>query len=135
VVLVLTTVHIIACVLLIVLVLLQQGKGADIGSTLGGDSSSLFGPMAENPLKNITTIVAILFMTTSVVQAYRARYDTVAEGGLFSNAKVEPVKVDAVKVDGAAPSDVSKNVETTESLPKPEEGVQSTQADDVEPPK
>ena len=129
-VLVLTTVHIIACVLLIVLVLLQQGKGADIGSTLGGDSSSLFGPMAENPLKNITTIVAILFMTTSVVQAYRARYDTVAEGGLFSNAKVEPAKVDV-----PTPSDVSKNVETTESLPKPEEGVQSTQADDVELPK
>ena len=92
-VLVLTTVHIIACVLLIVLVLLQQGKGADIGSTLGGDSSSLFGPMAENPLKNITTIVAILFMTTSVVQAYRARYDTVAEGGLFSNAKVLTILV------------------------------------------
>ncbi len=129
-VLVLTTVHIIACVLLIVLVLLQQGKGADIGSTLGGDSSSLFGPMAENPLKNITTIVAILFMTTSVVQAYRARYDTVAEGGLFSNARVEPAKVDV-----PTPSDVSKNVETTESLPKPEEGVQSTQADDVELPK
>lgn len=87
--LILSTVHVFACVLLIALVLLQQGKGADIGSTLGGDSSSLFGPMTENPLKNITTIVAIVFMGTSVVQAYRARYDNGTEGKLFSSPRSE----------------------------------------------
>lgn len=127
-VLVLSSVHILACVLLIVLVLLQQGKGADIGSTLGGDSSSLFGPMTENPLKNITTIVAIIFMGTSVVQAYRARYDIADEGRLFSNSKSEvsvqqppaaaPINAttEGVVVDGAKPE--SKPAVETENKTK-----------------
>ena len=87
-ILVISTVHIVSCLFLILLVLLQQGKGADVGATLGGDSSSLFGPMSENPLKNLTTIVAVVFMTTSVSQAYIIKNTPASTGErLFDSVK------------------------------------------------
>ncbi len=125
-VLVLSTVHVLACVLLIILVLLQQGKGADIGSTLGGDSSSLFGPMSENPLKNVTTVVAIIFMGTSLMQAYRARYDTGAEGKLFAKTPASvaaPLKTTSeVTPDNNAEADkVNTEAAKVAEASKPEE--------------
>ncbi|WP_232363788.1 preprotein translocase subunit SecG [Desulfogranum japonicum] len=51
--------------------LLQHGKGADIGATFGGSSQSLFGAEGPVPLLNkITTLAAIVFMGTSVTLAY-----------------------------------------------------------------
>ena len=67
----LTIVHVIVCLFLVGIVLLQHGKGADIGATFGGSSQSLFGTEGPLPLLNkITTAVAILFMLTSVSLAY-----------------------------------------------------------------
>jgi preprotein translocase subunit SecG len=67
----LTIVHVIVCLFLIVIVLLQHGKGADIGATFGGSSQSLFGTEGPLPLLNkITTAAAIIFMLTSVTLAY-----------------------------------------------------------------
>ena len=55
--------NIILAIILIVLVLLQQGKGSDLGSTFGGGSSnSLFGAVGpSNFLGKITTYIAALF--------------------------------------------------------------------------
>lgn len=67
----LTIVHIVVCLFLVGIVLLQHGKGADIGATFGGSSQSLFGTEGPLPLLNkITTAVAIIFMLTSVTLAY-----------------------------------------------------------------
>lgn len=67
----LTVVHVAVCLFLIVIVLLQHGKGADAGATFGGSGQSLFGTEGPVPLLNkITTTVAIIFMLTSVVLAY-----------------------------------------------------------------
>ena len=67
----LTVVHVAVCLFLIVIVLLQHGKGADAGATFGGSSQSLFGSEGPLPLLNkITTTVAIVFMLTSVTLAY-----------------------------------------------------------------
>jgi preprotein translocase subunit SecG len=67
-------IHIIVCVLLIMIVLLQSGKGAEMGVSLGGGSSqTLFG--AAGPasfLTKITTAVAVIFMLTSLSLAYMA---------------------------------------------------------------
>lgn len=90
-----STLHIMASLLLIALILMQQGKGADAGASFGGDSSSVFGPMVENPLKNVTTIVAFFFMATSVSLAYNQRYANDDEGHLFSR--------EAVTTEAAAP--------------------------------
>ncbi|PIE58074.1 MAG: preprotein translocase subunit SecG [Desulfobulbus propionicus] len=63
--------HVTVCLFLIAIVLLQHGKGADIGATFGGSSQSLFGTEGPVPLLNkITTIAAIVFMGTSVTLAY-----------------------------------------------------------------
>ena len=67
----LTIVHIFVCLFLVGIVLLQHGKGADIGATFGGSSQSLFGTEGPLPLLNkITTAAAIIFMLTSVTLAY-----------------------------------------------------------------
>jgi preprotein translocase subunit SecG len=59
--------HILVCVALILIVLLQAGKGASMGAAFGGASQTIFGsPGAAGFLTKITTVAAILFMTTSI---------------------------------------------------------------------
>ena len=63
-------IHIAASILLIIIVLLQQGKGADLGATFGGGGNTLFGASgADNILTKATTIIALVFMLTSVLLA------------------------------------------------------------------
>ncbi len=63
--------HVVVCIFLIVIVLLQQGKGASIGASFGGSSQTLFGSEGPVPLLNkITTAVAVIFMLTSMTLAY-----------------------------------------------------------------
>jgi preprotein translocase subunit SecG len=72
----LLVVHVIICVFLIGLVLLQQGKGADAGAAFGGGgggAQSLFGSRGSaNFLSRLTAVLAILFFTTSVTMAVLA---------------------------------------------------------------
>jgi len=64
----LPVVHVLACIFLIVVVLLQTGKGADMGAVLGGGSQTLFGASgAGNLLTKLTTGMAITFMATSLL--------------------------------------------------------------------
>jgi len=65
-------IHIIVCIALIMTVLLQAGKGADMGAAFGGGSSqTLLGSSgASTLLGKATTIVAIVFMLTSLSLAY-----------------------------------------------------------------
>ncbi len=59
--------HIVACVALILVVLLQTGKGASMGAAFGGSSQTVFGSAGATPfLAKLTTAVAILFMITSL---------------------------------------------------------------------
>lgn len=64
----LVIIHIIVCVILIVAVLLQSGKSADLAGAFGGvGSQTVFGPRgAGTLLSKITTVCAILFMMTSL---------------------------------------------------------------------
>ncbi|MEE8580263.1 MAG: preprotein translocase subunit SecG [Myxococcota bacterium] len=68
----LTTLHVMACLVLILVVLLQRGKGAEMGAMLGGGSSNtVFGARgAGNFLTKITTGCAVIFMVTSLSLAY-----------------------------------------------------------------
>jgi preprotein translocase subunit SecG len=64
---VVTVLHVLACFVLIVVVLLQTGKGADIGAVFGGSSQTIFGSSgAGNLLTRLTTWTAVLFMLTSL---------------------------------------------------------------------
>jgi preprotein translocase subunit SecG len=66
-----TILHISACLFLIGVVLLQQGKGADMGAVFGGSSSTIFGSGgAGNFLTRLTTAMAVVFMLTSLTLTY-----------------------------------------------------------------
>jgi len=63
----LAVLHIFVCVALILIVLLQAGKGASMGAAFGGASQTIFGsPGAAGFLTKITTVAAVLFMMTSI---------------------------------------------------------------------
>jgi preprotein translocase subunit SecG len=64
----LIVVHVIICLFLIGVILLQQGKSADLAGAFGGQGSqTAFGPRgAANLLTRLTTWSAILFMVTSI---------------------------------------------------------------------
>ncbi len=60
-------VHVVVCVALILIVLLQQGKGAGMGAAFGGSSQTVFGSSgATSFLHKVTTAAAIVFMLTSL---------------------------------------------------------------------
>ncbi|MFH1223318.1 MAG: preprotein translocase subunit SecG [Pseudomonadota bacterium] len=59
-------VHVITCVFLILFVLLQAGKGAEVGAAFGGVSQTYFGTQGGNILTKITTVLAFVFMITSI---------------------------------------------------------------------
>lgn len=63
-----TIIHYIVCIFLIIVILLQAGKGADIGAAFGaGGSQTLFGPRgAATFLNKMTAVVAGIFMVTSM---------------------------------------------------------------------
>ena len=66
-------IHVFACFFLIVVVLLQTGKGADMGAVFGGGSQTLFGSSgAGNFLTKLTAGTAIAFMVTSLILTYGA---------------------------------------------------------------
>jgi preprotein translocase subunit SecG len=71
---ILTVIHVLVSVLMIMIILLQTGKGAEIGAAFGGGySQTLFG--SSGPvgfLNKLTTVVAIFFMLTSLVLAVGA---------------------------------------------------------------
>lgn len=68
---VLIGIHILASIALIVIVLLQMGKGAQAGASFGaGSSQTMFGSTGGNVMTKITAGVAVLFMLTSLSLAY-----------------------------------------------------------------
>lgn len=59
-------IHLIVCVFLITIVLIQGGKGAELGAAFGGSSQTLFGARgAATFFSKLTTTAAIIFMLTS----------------------------------------------------------------------
>jgi len=65
--LIIILVHVVACVSLILIVLLQRGKGSDMGAAFGGSSQAVFGSTgATSFLHKVTTVAAVIFMLTSL---------------------------------------------------------------------
>jgi preprotein translocase subunit SecG len=66
----LTILHLFVCFFLILVVLLQTGKGADVAAAFGGTSQTAFGARgASTLLSKLTTISAIVFMVTTFTLA------------------------------------------------------------------
>src|SRR5208282_4413654 len=63
--------HVVACIALILIVLLQTGKGAEMGAAFGGASQTLFGGTGGGSfMGKLTTGAAIVFMITSLLLSY-----------------------------------------------------------------
>jgi preprotein translocase subunit SecG len=97
----LTILHVIVCIFLIIVVLLQSGKAADLAGAFGGmGSQTAFGPRGSATLlSKATTISAIIFMITSMTLSIIA---TRGGGGTNSILDRKPAKqTSAPAVPGA----------------------------------
>jgi len=78
-----TIIHVLACFVLILVVLLQAGKGANMGAAFGGSSQTVFGSSGAGTfLGKMTAVIAIIFMLTSLTLTYSAsrKGSTLMEG-------------------------------------------------------
>ncbi len=92
-----TIVHVVACIVLVLVVLLQAGKGADMGAVFGGASSTVFGSSgAGGFLTRLTTGAAIVFMATSLALTYGTTHSTTST--IMPESSVAPA------VDDSAPA-------------------------------
>ena len=79
-------IHVIVCVALVIIVLLQAGKGAEMGAAFGGASQTIFGSSGSGGfMSKLTTGAAIVFMVTCLSLSYLAAHSgstsVVTEGG------------------------------------------------------
>lgn len=90
-----TITHIVVCVFLVSIVLLQHGKGADMGASFGGGSSqTVFGSDGPLPLLNkVTTGGAIIFMLTSLILAYHSAH--LNKGSVMKAVHTAPISMPA----------------------------------------
>jgi len=108
-------VDVVVALCIIGLVLLQHGKGADVGAAFGsGASGSLFGASGSaNFLSRTTAVLAVIFFLTTFVLAYMVTHKPRASGGVMDSAKEQPRTVE-VPVPAAAP-DAGKGQESEKS--------------------
>jgi preprotein translocase subunit SecG len=86
---VLTAIHILLCFFLIIVVLLQSGKAADLAGAFGGmGSQTVFGPRGTaTVLSKATTIAASLFMITSLALAIASDRSSAGNGSVLQNRR------------------------------------------------
>jgi protein translocase SecG subunit len=120
--------HFLVCFVLIVVVLLQRGKGSDMGAALGGGgSNTVFGARgAGNFLSKATTASAIIFMGTSLSLAYFTTEN--ADVRLFAPDEfVEEVDVTDTEAAGEAAGGTLEEIDpaaanTLQEIPAPDAG-------------
>ncbi|HEY1754291.1 MAG TPA: preprotein translocase subunit SecG [Bryobacteraceae bacterium] len=90
----LTIVHYIVCIFLIIVVLLQSGKAADLAGAFGGmGSQTVFGPRGSaTVLSKATTIAAVLFMVTSLSLSIIATHSSKGGSSVLDKAKGAPTQ-------------------------------------------
>ncbi|TAG05409.1 MAG: preprotein translocase subunit SecG [Betaproteobacteria bacterium] len=131
----LLAIHIIAAIAILVLVLLQQGKGADMGAAFGsGSAGSVFGASGSaNFLSRSTSVAATVFFATSIVLTYLAANRPSVAGGVMQGVSSESSKTAAPQSDSkatppatvtapaapAAPAQSSTAPTTTGGVPTP----------------
>lgn len=121
--------HVLICVLLVVTVLLQFGKGAEMGAIMGGGASqAVFSSSAKgNFLTKMTSFLAIAFMVNSIVlttlksrDAKRSLFDNEAPVAAPLNSDVEALDskdVRTVPAEGEAAPAATNTAEPTAPVP------------------
>jgi preprotein translocase subunit SecG len=100
-------IHIIVCISLVVVILLQQGKGAEVGAVFGGSSQTVFGASgAGGVLVKITAALAATFFLTSIFLAYASTQratGSIFEGNMNLPAATKPAAKTGVPAVPAPP--------------------------------
>lgn len=109
--------HIFSCFFLILVVLLQQGKGSDVGAVFGGSSQTIFGSSgAGNLLTKLTAGIAVVFMLTSLTLTYGTARQT--STSIFDEAPVSaPVPTAPESLPPAPPGTGTETQGTTATPP------------------
>ena len=97
-------IHTIVCITLIAVVLLQSGKGAEMGASFGASGSqSVFGAGGGSTfMSKMTTGAAIIFMLTSLVLAYRGGHT--GSSSIMSSKAAQKAAPQAPAAPAQAPS-------------------------------
>lgn len=100
-------VHLITVILLIAVVLLQTGKGSEVGFAFGsGAAQTMFGSSGGKTfITRFTVILAVLFMTTSILLALMQARKAGNYSGVMDAVKTEQPAVPAANSQPAVPSD------------------------------
>lgn len=115
----LTTVHVIICIVLTLTVLLQFGKGAEIGAVMGGGGASqnVFSSSGKgNFFTKLTTVLAIAFMVNSIVLTKLYSKEN-TDSVLSDSAPIAGSIQDTTLEDTAAPE--ANTATETEKAPAP----------------
>ena len=104
-----TIIHYIVCIFLIIVILLQAGKGADIGAAFGaGGSQTLFGPRgAATFLNKMTAVVAGVFMITSMSLVVLTRVGS--HGSVLEKVALPPPSVETAPAAPLATPETDQN--------------------------
>lgn len=117
----LTALHVLACLVLILVVLLQRGKGSDMGAALGGGgSNTVFGSRgAGNFLTKLTAGCAVIFMCTSLSLAYLGSQNA-AESVFDNEAQANPEsEASLLEEFDTPPADDGASADALEEFPQP----------------
>lgn len=105
-----TIVHVLVSILMIVVILLQAGKGAEIGAAFGGSSQTIFGSRgAATFLSKMTVATATVFMLTSltlsILSFNRSVVSSIVDEHPLAAPAQRPAATDTpVEPDASAPS-------------------------------
>jgi len=135
--------HVLVALVMILVVLLQAGKGAEMGAAFGGTSKTLFGPRgAAGPLAKVTAVAAVLFMLTSLYLTWASKH---TGGSLLKHVTGErpaaekttqpasPLTGEKQPADtGAGGRGVEKNVPGGQAAPVPGPGSETPEGTPVE---
>ena len=98
--------HVLAAITIVGLVLLQHGKGADVGAAFGsGASGSLFGATGSaNFLSRATAVMAAVFFLTSMGLTYFSAGKSEHKKGVMATQPAEPEKSLPSQIPSSAPA-------------------------------
>jgi preprotein translocase subunit SecG len=121
-----TFIHVIVCLFLIVVVLLQSGKAADLAGAFGGmGSQTAFGPRGSATLlSKATTLAAAIFMITSLTLAILATRGAASSGSVLERQKAPAKSAPAKTAAPAVPAPQGKpqlpiSVSPVQQVPTP----------------
>ena len=110
-------IQVLSALAIIVLVLMQHGKGADMGAAFGaGSSGSIFGASgSSNFMSKSTAVAAIIFFVSTLAMAYLGTYRAPAQSSVIE--KLQSVTAPAPEQEAPAESTAGKEASGAAAIP------------------